>query len=62
VVHIPHFGTVYFATVKVTHEDFVNGVPHKTTVELIMIDAKLGCIGHGRVAAGSSVTNGATIP
>jgi hypothetical protein len=59
---IPHFGTIHFATVKVTHDDFVNGVPHKTMVELMMVDAKLGCIGHGDVGAASTKTNGHTRP
>lgn len=59
---IPSFGTIHLATVKLIHDDFKNGTPHKTTVELTMIDAKLGCIGHGNVAAGRSVTNGNTDP
>ena len=59
---IPHFGTIHFATVKLLHHDFVGGVPHKTTVELTMIDATLGCIGHGSVSVAKSVTNGATQP
>jgi hypothetical protein len=59
---IPHFGTIHLATVKLVHDDFRNGAFHKTTVELTMIDAKLGCIGHGSVSAGRSVTNGNTYP
>jgi hypothetical protein len=59
---VPHFGTIHFATVKLLQHDFVGGVPHKTTVELTMIDATLGCIGHGSVSAARSVTNGNTDP
>jgi hypothetical protein len=59
---VPHFGTIHFATVKLLHHDFVNGVPHKTTVELTMIDASLGCIGHGSVSAAAAKTNGRTAP
>jgi hypothetical protein len=59
---VPHFGTIHLATVKMLHHDFVHGVPHKTTVELTMVDATLGCIGHGNASVAKSVTNGATQP
>lgn len=61
-LYIPHFGTVHLATVKLLHDGYKDGAFHKTTVELTMIDAKLGCIGHGSVSAGRSVTNGGTSP
>lgn len=59
---IPQFGTIHLVAAKLMHHDFVNGVPQKTTVELKMIDAKLGCIGHGTVSAASARTNGGTAP
>ena len=59
VIHIPDFGDIYLATVKVTHEDFnTNGIPLKTTVDLKMIEAKLGCAATGMVNASCCVTNG----
>jgi hypothetical protein len=57
VIHVPNFGTIYLATVKIIHEVNKDRLP-QTTVELFMIEAKLGCIGDGNVNAGSAKTNG----
>lgn len=62
VIHVPDFGDIYLATVKVTHEDFHHGIPHKTTVELKMIEAKLGCAATGTADVGVTITNGPTKP
>ena len=61
-IEIPHFGTVSFAMVKLYHEEFVNGVPHKTTVELTMVDATFGCVVGGDLTAAFAKTNGSTKP
>ena len=61
VIHVPNFGTIYLATVKIIHEINKEKLP-QTTVELIMIEAKLGCIGDGNVNAGSGKTNGNSGP
>ena len=59
VIHIPDFGDIYLATVRVTHEDFnTDGIPLRTTVDLKMIEAKLGCAATGTVDASCCVTNG----
>ena len=59
VIHVPDFGEIYLATVKVTQTDFdPKGIPHSTTVELNMIEAKLGCAATGTVNAGGCITNG----
>jgi hypothetical protein len=57
VIHVPNFGTIYLATVKIHHEITKEKVP-QTTVELTMVEAKLGCIGDGNVNGGSGKTNG----
>jgi hypothetical protein len=57
VIHVPHFGTIYLATVKITCDDDKK-TPPKTTVELTMLEVKMGCIGHGDVNVGSAKTNG----
>jgi len=62
VIHVPDFGDIYLATVKVTHEDFHHGIPHITTVELTMVETKLGCAATGTANAGVCVTNGNTKP
>lgn len=62
VIHVPDFGDIYLATVKVTHEDFHHGIPHLTTVELKMIEAKMGCAATGNGHVGVTITNGNTKP
>ena len=62
VIHVPDFGDIYLATVKITHEDFHKGIPHKTTVELKMVEAKMGCAATGDSYAGVTITNGGTRP
>jgi hypothetical protein len=62
VIHIPDFGDIYLATVKVTHEDFHKGIPHSTTVELKMVEAVMGCAATGMADAGVCITNGGTRP
>jgi hypothetical protein len=54
VIHIPHFGTVYLATVRLTHtkRNVEKDTPPKTVVELTMIDIKMGCATTGDASAG----------
>lgn len=61
VIHVPDFGDVYLATVKLTQE-FCKGVPHKTTVELKMVEAWMGCALTGRADVGVTITNGNNKP
>jgi len=60
VIHVPHFGTIHLARLRLKHTDFKPGtrVPRKTHAELTMVDADMGCIGQGTVQAGSTRTNG----
>ena len=58
VIHVPDFGEIYLATVKVEQTDFVDGIPRKTTVELNMIEARLGCAATGMVNVAACITNG----
>ena len=63
VIHIPDFGDIYLATVKLTHEEFdEHGIPHLTTVELKMVEAKLGCAATGQADVAVTITNGGTKP
>jgi hypothetical protein len=64
VIHIPHFGTVYLATLKITHSDPKpeTRVYRKTLIELTMIDIQMGCATTGGTSVGTARTNGGTKP
>jgi hypothetical protein len=64
VIHIPYFGTVYLATVKLTHtpRSLEKEMPPKTLVELTMIDIKMGCATTGSAAAATVRSGGTTHP
>jgi hypothetical protein len=60
VIHVPHFGTIHLAQLRLKHDDFKTGTrtPRRTHVELTMVDADMGCISHGTVQAATTRTNG----
>jgi len=60
VIHVPHFGTIHLARLRLKHDDFKPGTrtPRRTHAELTMIDADMGCISHGQVQAATTRTNG----
>jgi hypothetical protein len=58
VIHVPHFGTIYLATLRLTHSHFEERVPWKTLLELTMIDIRLGCIAEGNFTICMIKTNG----
>lgn len=61
VIHVPHFGNIDLATVKITcYDDKIN--PPKTTVELKMLEVNMGCIGHGNGDVAFAKTNGGKGP
>jgi hypothetical protein len=64
VIHIPHFGTIYLATLKITHSDPVpqTRVWKKTLIELTMIDIQMGCATTGATSVGTARVNGANKP
>jgi hypothetical protein len=64
VIHVPHFGTIYLAVLKLRHCDFKpdTRIPEKTIVELTMIDMQLGCVGTGGVQTGGIIAGGHTKP
>jgi hypothetical protein len=64
VIHIPHFGTIYLAVLKITHSDRKpdTRIWKKTLVELTMIDIKMGCATTGSGSVGSTRVNGGTKP
>jgi len=63
-IHIPHFGTIYLATLKITHSDPTPDplVWKKTLIELTMIDIQMGCATTGGTAVGTTRTNGTNKP
>lgn len=64
VIVVPNFGKITLAKLRLKHEDFKpeTGVPQKTTINLTMIDLKLGCPIAGCVGAGCMSTNGSSRP
>jgi hypothetical protein len=60
VIRVPHFGTIYLGSLKLTHSkvEAGDGVVTKTLLELTMIDIEMGCTGHGTVSAAVAKTNG----
>ncbi len=64
VLDIPNFGKVHLATVRVVHSDPEGGknVEKETLIELTMVDAQMGCIASGQVMAGTTKTNGNSLP
>jgi hypothetical protein len=52
IVEIPHFGRIFLGEVLVT----------RTSVQLSMLRAELGCNVHGTVGAGKTTCNGHTVP
>ncbi|HEX4038827.1 MAG TPA: hypothetical protein VHX37_12275 [Acidobacteriaceae bacterium] len=61
VIDIPHFGKVYLATVRLIESEYRDdeGTHSQTLIRLTMIEAKMGCPGHGTVAGPVTITNGA---
>lgn len=62
VIDIPHFGQLYLAMVTIEHTKEEKGVYTETTVELKMVEAKMGCIASGTVMASTTRNNGTTTP
>lgn len=62
VLDIPHFGKIYLGVIRLKHQDVVNGIPQKTTLELTMVDVKMGCLAEGFASFASLVTNGENGP
>jgi hypothetical protein len=60
VIRVPHFGTIYLATLKLTHSkcEVKGGYGTKTLLELTMLDIQMGCAGTGHVSAAVGKTNG----
>lgn len=60
VIHVPHFGTIYLAVLKVRHHHFRENrrSPLYTHFELSMIDIDMGCIGSGKASGPTAKTNG----
>ena len=62
-IEVPHFGTIYLATLSLEQSDFdAAGTPKKTTIGLNMIEMVMGCLGGGTLLGGGGKTNGGTQP
>lgn len=64
VIHVPHFGTIYLATVRLEQSDYIQGsrTPRCTSLHLEMIRAKLGCAIGGSTTGPQAVVRGTTHP
>jgi hypothetical protein len=62
VIHVPGFGYIHLAVLRIEHSDFEKGVPKKTLFDLTMIELEMGCIGGGRSGIGNTIINGSTQP
>jgi len=64
VIDVPNFGKIILARVSLRHDDFkaVSGIPMRTTLNLTMIELKLGCVIGGGGVIGSGSTNGKSQP
>jgi hypothetical protein len=64
VISIPGFGTITLGKLTMKHENPCEKTksPKKTTLELTMIDLKLGCPADGHVPVGTGSSNGDTQP
>jgi len=62
VIHVPDFGTISLANLRLEQSDYKDSVPKKTTIRLSMLEANMGCIAAGRVSAANGKTNGASAP
>jgi len=63
VIHVPHFGTIYLATLKLTHSGRrpETRIYDKTLLELTMIDIQMGCAATGNTSVATAKTNGTTV-
>ena len=62
VIHVPDFGTICLANVRLEHDYEKTSIPKKTTVHLNMMDLKMGCVAAGKAQVGGLTTNGMTRP
>jgi hypothetical protein len=64
IIHIPHFGIVTLAKLRVMERDFEpeTEIPRNTQISLTMIDVELNCTGDGRVRHCEMIAGGHTKP
>jgi hypothetical protein len=63
-IEVPNFGVIYLATVRLTESDPnpETGIPMTTTLELMMVDIRMGCIANGGLGGGGTIVNGSNKP
>jgi hypothetical protein len=64
IIHIPDFGKIVLAKLKVTHDDHhtPTKAPRVTNIHLTMVDLEMGCAASGNGSVGSGSANGGTTP
>jgi hypothetical protein len=64
VIHVPNFGVIYLATLRLEHSDPdpVTNVPRKTAIHLNMVQTKMGSNSTGGTDVGQGVVQGSTHP
>ncbi len=64
IIHVPDFGKIILARLKVTHDDHKTptGAPRITNINLTMVDLELGCAVKGNVPIGNGSSNGSSNP
>ena len=63
ILHVPNFGKIHLASLRVDHSDFnEKGISKRTTISLTMLCLEMGCIGGGTISLGGGKTNGSTQP
>jgi hypothetical protein len=64
VIEVPGFGTIILAALRLEQSDYLAGtnIAKCTTLQLTMIELRLGCMGNGNLPACKVVVNGRTKP
>jgi len=63
-IEVPNFGVIYLATVRLaeSNPNPETGIPMTTSLELKMIDIRMGCLAAGNLDVGQSVVQGTSHP
>lgn len=64
VIHVPGFGKIHLAVLKVEHSDYNRQLQtyKKTLFDLTMIELEMGCLAGGKSGLGNTLLNGTTVP
>ena len=64
VIQVPNFGSIILAALRLEQSDYraETGIPRCTTIQLTMIELRMGCLAAGKVTIVKSHANGVTRP